>query len=89
MAKSWRKRAARRVLGWLGRIDGVEKPVILLGFGLLLYRAWRGHKLNRPLHRRLGPVMGNVRERLNRALDRDGSSPVADPAGGHDVEGRN
>jgi len=42
MAKSWTKRFRRgRLATWLGRIEGVEKPALLVGIGLLLYRAWR------------------------------------------------
>lgn len=42
MAKGWRKRLRRgRLATWLGRIEGVEKPALLVGIGLLLYRVWR------------------------------------------------
>jgi hypothetical protein len=77
MAKSWRKRATRRVLGWLGRIEGMEKPAILIGFGLLLYRVWRGDKLDRKVQQR--PILGRVRERLSRALDKKRSSSAPSP----------
>jgi hypothetical protein len=79
MAKSWRKRATRRVLGWLGRIEGVEKPAILIGFGLLLYRVWRGGKLDRKVQPPQRPILGRVRERLSRALDKERSSSAPSP----------
>src|SRR5882757_6342524 len=49
MAKSWIDRLRgrrsrldrRRRIGWLGRIDGVEKPALLVGLGMVLYRAWK------------------------------------------------
>jgi hypothetical protein len=42
MANGWRKRLRRgRLATWLGRIEGVEKPALLVGIGLLLYRVWR------------------------------------------------
>ena len=44
MAKSWKKRMSRRLLGWLGHIEGVEKPAILVGLGVLLFRTWRNRK---------------------------------------------
>jgi hypothetical protein len=40
--KRWRRgRTGRGRTGWLARIDGVEKPALLLGLGLVLYRVWR------------------------------------------------
>ena len=45
MAKSWRKRLRRgRLASWLGRIEGVERPALLVGIGLLLYRVWRNEE---------------------------------------------
>jgi hypothetical protein len=49
MAKSWmdrlrlrrRKIGRRKRVGWLGRIDGVERPALLLGLGMVLYRVWK------------------------------------------------
>lgn len=41
MLMSWLRRRRRGHLGWLGRIEGVEKPALLLGFGMVLYRVWR------------------------------------------------
>ena len=41
MLNSWMKRWRRGRTGWLGRIEGVEKPALLLGLGLVLYRVWR------------------------------------------------
>jgi hypothetical protein len=52
MSKSWverlrgrlgkgRARGRRRPVGWLSRIDGVEKPALLVGLGMVLYRAWK------------------------------------------------
>jgi hypothetical protein len=49
MAKSWMDRlrlrrskiGRRKRVGWLGRIDGVERPALLLGLGVVLYRAWK------------------------------------------------
>ena len=41
MASSWKKRLRRGRVGWLGRIDGVEKPALLVGLGLVLYRVWK------------------------------------------------
>jgi hypothetical protein len=48
MATGWRQRLRRGRLGWLGRIEGVEKPAILLGLGLVLYRVWRTRDPLRP-----------------------------------------
>ena len=48
MAKSWKKRLRRgRLATWLGRIEGVEKPALLVGIGLLLYRVWRNEERRR------------------------------------------
>jgi hypothetical protein len=49
MAKSWMDRlrlrrskiGRRKRVGWLGRIDGVERPALLLGLGMVLYRVWK------------------------------------------------
>jgi hypothetical protein len=45
MANSWKTRFRRRRGGrlsrWLGRIDGVEKPALLVGLGMVLFRVWK------------------------------------------------
>jgi hypothetical protein len=42
MLKRWRRRVSGHLFGWLARIEGVEKPILLLTFGLILYRVWKG-----------------------------------------------
>ena len=65
MAKSWRKRLRRgRLAAWLGRIEGVEKPALLLGFGLLLYRAWRNEERGLDLKSRWQGAVDRVRKRF-------------------------
>ncbi len=41
MLMSWWRRRRQGHLAWLCRIEGVEKPALLLGFGMVLYRVWR------------------------------------------------
>jgi len=45
MANSWKTRFRRarggRLSRWLGRIDGVEKPALLVGLGMVLFRVWK------------------------------------------------
>src|SRR5438105_15180389 len=90
MAKSWidhlrwrlstrRKFGRRRREGWLGRIDGVEKPALLVGFGMLLYRAWKaGEPGTKPGSRWRG-VLRRLRRRIEQ-LSRDaGVTPPPPP----------
>jgi hypothetical protein len=66
MAKTWRKRLRRgRLASWLGRIEGVEKPALLLGFGLLLYRAWRNEERRFDFKTRWQTVVGRLRKRFS------------------------
>ena len=70
MAKSWRKRATKRLFGWMGRIEGVEKPAILVAFGLILFRAWQGRKTDPAAVRASGgarDVIHRMKDRLSRA----------------------
>jgi len=65
MAKSWRKRLRRgRLATWLGRIEGVEKPALLVGIGLLLYRAWRNEERRSSLGSRWRGAIDRVRRRF-------------------------
>lgn len=45
MARSFKTRFRRggggRLSRWLGRIDGVEKPALLVGLGVVLFRVWK------------------------------------------------
>jgi hypothetical protein len=68
MASGWRKRLRRGRLGWLGRIDGVEKPAILLGLGLVLYRVWRTADPAHPNKGRLRSLFGRLRDHLTRGF---------------------
>lgn len=77
MAKSWKKRLRRgRLASWLGRIEGVEKPALLVGFGLLLYRVWRNEERRIDLKTRWRGAIERVRRRFG---DR---SQIADGANG-------
>jgi hypothetical protein len=65
MAKSWRKRLRRgRLSAWLGRIEGVERPALLVGFGLLLYRAWRTEERKLDLKSRWQGAVARMRKRF-------------------------
>jgi hypothetical protein len=65
MAKSWRKRLRRgRLSSWLGRIEGVEKPALLVGIGLLLYRAWRNEDGRSNFKSRWRGAIDRVRRRF-------------------------
>jgi hypothetical protein len=65
MAKSWRKRLRRgRLASWLGRIEGVEKPALLVGIGLLLYRVWRNDDHGSNLKSRWRGAIDRVRRRF-------------------------
>ena len=70
MAKGWRqrlRRGSRGTSGWLGRIEGVEKPAILVGLGLVLYRVWRAGDPNQPSKSGWRSVIARLRKRLSRA----------------------
>jgi hypothetical protein len=65
MAKSWKKRLRRgRLASWLGRIEGVEKPALLVGIGLLLYRVWRNEERRVDLKTRWRGAIDRVRRRF-------------------------
>ena len=79
MAKSWRKRLRRgRLATWLGRIEGVEKPALLVGIGLLLYRAWRNEERPIDLKSRWRGAIDRVRRRFG---DRSNPAEIANGAG--------
>jgi hypothetical protein len=88
MAKTqgWRQRLRRGRLGWLGRIEGVEKPVFLLGLGLILYRVWRTRDgshdgllaAGRPPASRWRSALGRLRQRLTRTLGLRGEGAYGD-----------
>jgi hypothetical protein len=85
MLMSWMKRRRRGQLAWLGRIDGVEKPALLLGLGLVLYRAWRsGDNGNAPtpaLKDRWRTLVDRVRRKIHdHQLDRTTDGQDAPPA---------
>jgi hypothetical protein len=65
MAKGWKKRLRRgRLATWLGRIEGVEKPALLVGIGLLLYRVWRNDERRIDLKGRWRGAIARVRRRF-------------------------
>jgi hypothetical protein len=65
MAKSWRKRLRRgRLASWLSRIEGVERPALLVGIGLLLYRVWRHEDRQTDLKSRWRGAIDRVRRRF-------------------------
>jgi hypothetical protein len=65
MAKSWKKRLRRgRLASWLGRIEGVEKPALLVGIGLVLYRVWRNEERRIDLKTRWRGAIDRVRRRF-------------------------
>ena len=76
MAKSWRKRLRRgRLASWLGRIEGVEKPALLVGIGLLLYRAWRSDEPGSNFKSRWRGAIARVRRRFgNRSETMNGAT---------------
>ena len=79
MAMGWRKRLRRGGrFGWLGRIDGVEKPAILLGLGLVLYRVWRTGDSERPVKGRLRAAFGRLRDQLSRRFKSATEQPAPD-----------
>jgi hypothetical protein len=65
MAKSWKKRLRRgRLANWLGRIEGVERPALLVGIGLLLYRVWRNDERRTNLKTRWRGAIERLRRRF-------------------------
>ena len=65
MAKSWRKRLRRgRLATWLGRIEGVEKPALLVGIGLVLYRVWRNEERRMDFKAHWRKAVDRVRRRF-------------------------
>ena len=78
MAKSWRKRLRRgRLATWLGRIEGVEKPALLVGIGLLLYRAWRNEDRPMDLKSRWRGAIDRVRRRFGKRSERANGAAVS------------
>lgn len=70
MAKSWSKRLRRgRLASWLGRIEGVEKPALLVGIGLLLYRVWRNEERRTDLKTGWRGAIDRVRRRFGKQSD--------------------
>ncbi len=70
MAKSWRKRLRRgRLASWLGRIEGVERPALLVGIGLLLYRVWRNEDRRLDVKTRWQGAIDRVRRRFRGRSD--------------------
>jgi hypothetical protein len=83
MAKGWAKRLRRGRLGWLGRIDGVEKPALLVGLGLVLYRVWRSGDPGRASASRWRAAVARVRQQISHRLARrrpESLDPPADPS---------
>jgi hypothetical protein len=77
MAKSWKKRLRRgRLASWLGRIEGVERPALLVGIGLLLFRAWRNEDRRMDLKTRWRGAIDRMRRRFG------GRSETADTTNG-------
>ena len=70
MAKSWKKRLRRgRLATWLGRIEGVERPALLVGIGLVLYRVWRNKERRVDLKTRWRGAIDRVRRRFGGRSD--------------------
>jgi len=76
MARSWRKRLRRgRLATWLGRIEGVERPALLVGIGLLLYRVWRNEERRSDLKSRWRGAIDRVRRRFgDRSAPKNGTT---------------
>lgn len=74
MAKSWRTRFRRgrggRLSRWLGRIDGVEKPALLVGLGVVLFRVWKAGDPALSRRDRWRQVLRRWRQRWAAGIDR-------------------
>ena len=74
MAKSWTKRFRRgrggRLSRWLGRIDGVEKPALLVGLGMVLFRVWKAGDPTLSRGDRWRQVLHRWRQRLQASVQR-------------------
>lgn len=100
MAKGWKKSLRRsrgwlgrrfgglkrRRVGWLERIEGVEKPALLFGLGMVLFRAWRaGEPGGAPTARYWVKALRRWRERVGHHIGRSyrgaTTSESAAPAG--------
>jgi hypothetical protein len=82
MAKGWRQRLSRGSrgrFGWLGRIEGVEKPAFLVGLGLILYRVWRAGDPNQPVKSGWRSVIARVRRHLTRVVATADASDQPEP----------
>ena len=79
MTKGWAKRLRRGRLGWLGRIEGVEKPALLVGLGLVLYRVWRAGDPGRAAASRWRGALARVRQQIGYRLGRHRSESL-DPS---------
>jgi hypothetical protein len=83
MASSWKKRLRRGRVGWLGRIDGVEKPALLVGLGLVLYRVWKAGEPGLAPSGRWRQTLSRWRKGLEHSLGRivRGDHQPDDPEG--------
>jgi hypothetical protein len=79
MAKGWATRLRRGRLGWLGRIDGVEKPALLMGIGLVLYRVWRSGDPGRASASRWRTAVARVRQQIGHRFGRRRADPSESP----------
>lgn len=74
MAKSWRKHLrwgrAGLLSRWLGRIDGVEKPALLVGLGVVLFRAWKAGDPTLSRSERWRQALRRWRQRWDASVDR-------------------
>ena len=77
MVKTWMDRlrlrrskiGRRRRVGWLSRIDGVERPALLVGLGMVLYRVWKaGDPAAAPHRSRWRVKLRGWRQRLESSL---------------------
>lgn len=85
------RRAGRGRIGWLSRIEGVEKPALLVGLGLLLYRVWRnggepkanGDERKRAFKDRWRAALARMRQKMAgepSGVGLDGDRPPSPPA---------
>lgn len=74
MAKSWsthlRRGRAGRFSRWLGRIDGVEKPALLVGLGVVLFRVWKAGDPSLSRRERWQQALRRWRQRWDAGVDR-------------------
>jgi hypothetical protein len=87
MATSFRTRFRRgrggRLSRWLGRIDGVEKPALLVGLGMVLFRVWKSGDPTLSRRDRWRQIMHRWRQRWDASVARVVGGQR--PGGGEDL----